>query len=330
MIIDPVMELFDLLASKANYREIAELFFRQELCESFREFQIKYEDREIALRGVFGRVSEEEKSLTNREINTFSEHLERLIGMRDSIIEFIEEARSSFTVIDMEARELAMQYLPKEARFELADIVMLPVPYDARVFRGRVFFDPLLARDLGIEGFTKFLSHEYHHSGRTSLKRPVELETSDEEDFIYSCFEMLEIEGIADLVFEVSCLHEIIPAFKRLREIRQDRFDNFQEQLEAASLIASRFLDGKLHGDALKKEMFLALFSKGANHPVGHRMAFEIDRALGRDTLVATVAHTSKFLEAYCEVAATKSYYVVESRLLDFVRDYETTRPEFG
>jgi hypothetical protein len=72
--------------------------------------------------------------------------------------------------------------------------------------------------------------------------------------------------------------------------------------------------------------MLRSLFLKGANHPVGYRMAFEIERAIGRDTLITAVAHPSKFLQAYYEVAANKDYYVFKGQLLDFVRDYETVR----
>lgn len=56
----------------------------------------------------------------------------------------------------------------------------------------------------GIQEFTGALSHEYHHSGRAFLRRPVELKIQDQGDLIYSRFEVQEIEFITGMVIQVS------------------------------------------------------------------------------------------------------------------------------
>lgn len=320
--IKPVLDLMKLYDENHSLDEVKAVFYSSGLEESFRQFMLDKEVESTCLEKAFieGFSTEE---LDNKSAK-FVDHASKILENKDRILKALPEFEEDFEDIDKKAQTLAREYLPKEANFSLAEIIFVMVPYDARVKEGKIYFDPLLATDLGKDGLIKFLAHEYHHSGRISVKPVIDLEnTLETENLIFSVFEMLELEGVADRVFEVSDLYEKIPRFVPLRNKRKKVFDNFEEYLRNSQMQILGALEGKFDFSEFRTGIFNALFMKGENHPVGHRMAFEIEKALGRDELVKCVASPTKFLKTYHRVAEGKGLFRFDKKITDFVSSFE-------
>lgn len=320
--IQPALDLIKLFQENHSLEEIEKVFYSTQLEESFHQFMLDKEVESTCLEKIF--VEGFSTEGLDKKSAMFVDHARKILENKDRILKTLSEFEEEFEDIDKKAQSIARAYLPESANFSLAEIIFVMVPYDARVKEGRIYFDPLLATDLGKDGIIKFLAHEYHHSGRISIEPAIDLEnTLETEKLIFSVFEMLELEGVADRVFEVSNLSDKIPGFIPLRDRREKVFDNFEEYLKKTQAPILSALDGKNDFNEFRDRLFHALFMKGENHPVGHRMAFEIEKTLGKEALVNCVASPSRFLKAYHKVAEENGFFRFDKKITDFVSSFE-------
>ena len=320
--IQPTIDLFRLLEGKPSEKELWTAFGSVFLKESFHQFQLNGEEYDC-----LERISRGDFSTTGLPQNAsrFVRHIKNMLDNSDRILEELTELSDNFGTVDGDAKAKAREYCPRIANCSLAEVIFMPVPYDARVKNGKIFFDPLLAADLGKNGFTGFLAHEYHHSGRMSLRRVIDLEQSCGcPELIYSVYEILELEGIADMVFEISQLYGIIPQLGRLRRFRQDVFEGFEGYLRSIQEVLLQAIDNKLNNRGLRTEIADILFMKGENHPVGHRMAYEIEAVFGTAGLLECVGSPSAFLKTYQKAARLRGLFTFNERIVKFVSSYDT------
>lgn len=218
-----------------------------------------------------------------------------------------------------QSAELANTYLPDEATIGNPLVVLLPTGRDGRVLDGVVYLDPRLLVELSLDELVRLIGHEFHHVGRGQI-RPFSVRANpDFEAYVVSCMESLELEGIADLVSEIT----EFKAFDSFREKRRCIFEDYARYLEQyQEAVVKRYCDPAERSLSMK-EISSAFYKEGQMHPVGHRMATEIQREMGKDELVACVGDPFEFLRCYQITAKRRGLFVFGERYISIMNSLE-------
>lgn len=222
------------------------------------------------------------------------------------------------SIIDQSA-SLANRYLPTEATVTDPLVVLLPTGRDGRVIDGIVYLDPRLILELSLDELIRLLAHEFHHVGRGQIRHFSARAKPDFEAYVVSCMESLEVEGIADLVSEIT----EFKAFDSIREKRRVIFENYARYLEEHQ---EAVVEG--HSEASERTLSMkkisnAFYKEGQMHPVGHRMATEIQRELGKDELVTCVGNPFDFLRCYQITAQRRGLFVFDEQYISIMNALE-------
>ena len=216
-----------------------------------------------------------------------------------------------------EAEALARDYLPARADFEGAQIVFVPMDRDAKVSASSVYFDPLPALALGVPGVTRLLGHELHHVARGRLATDgftgFDAEIGSSFGHVLGLFLVLaEMEGIADRIAEITLLEPELFAYARAG--RHATFDGYAVHLEKVQAAVREGITGVASLDVAAGR--IREIATELCHPIGFRMATEIESGLGKSRLRDCVADPVAFLDRYQEAAKAKGLFAFEDTVL--------------
>jgi hypothetical protein len=211
-------------------------------------------------------------------------------------------------------------YLPREASLPEATVVFLPIGYDSRVDGSSIYFDPVMAVMIGREGVTQLLSHELHHVSRFEMTGEVisgmgmvlDPWLADPNGLVRLWAALLEMEGIADCVFDLSELK--LPTHRQMIAARERVYRAYAYHLKT---VQKALLQGG-HGAAGPSTQHVNLAPRVLEHvhPIGARLAREIQDGLGRADLVECVGKPGLFLRRYQQVARSKGLFQFDPSLL--------------
>lgn len=219
--------------------------------------------------------------------------------------------------IRKEAIDRAKEYLPENATFEKFELYFIPLPRNAKIDLDRALCDPLLALDLGKESLVSIASHLVHHIGRDSVAEKFDLDSASSIDSIIEKFIILEMEGIANCVSNVKNL----PMMKRLKDFRERIGNEFEGYLEVLQELYLGYHQGNYEETdlaSLKKKTWLL---NSLLIPAGCRMAYEIESAFDRETLINTVGSPAKFLKMYQKAAEKNNLFLFEEITLKYLEE---------
>ena len=214
----------------------------------------------------------------------------------------------------------AQALLPVPVRLERAGVVFTPLDYDAMVDGNTVYFDPLLASMIGATGVARLLSHELHHIGRflltgeniSGLDPRLASRQLTWTELIRFWASLLEMEGIADMVFDVRDLS--LPSYRRAMARRDRVASSYGPHLRRVERILLKRPGGPRAGPgAMGRAMQVVL--KDA-HPLGKRMAETIRTEFGKQSLVRSVGHPERFFRAYQDAAVAARSFQFSEELL--------------
>ncbi len=215
--IRPVEEFLECLEEKSEPDRLRKVVCENPLKGMFRQFGVKKEDEDLCFSGMLGRS---DGGKNPPRVDAFVSYVNKILERRVEIRNFLEKLAKNEKTILSKARKNASKYLPEQASFEDIEVFFIPVPYDSRAEKEGIFFDPLLAFDIGEAGLIDYLSREFHHMGRDSTVHDDTFVPRNAEELAFFVFRKFEIEGIADLVFDVADL----PVFAGMkRERRKSR-----------------------------------------------------------------------------------------------------------
>jgi hypothetical protein len=250
----------------------------------------------------------------------FARYLSRLkssgLDLRESLSRLTTVAPRIRGVAGARARLL----LPSPVGLERARVVLIPMDYDSMVDGRTVYFDPLLVLMIGEAGVARFLSHEFHHIGRFLLTDENISGVSPRLDprrlswtgLIRFWASLLEMEGIADLVFDVCELK--LPLYRRMMARRERVTASYGLHLRRAERI---LLNPPVGSRAERREIGRAMqVILRDGHPLGKRMAQTIQTEFGRRKLVQCVGRPDRFFRAYQDAAAASGRFQFSEKLL--------------
>jgi len=256
----------------------------------------------------------------NSEGLRFARYLARLKSLEPKVAQSLVALKKVAPRIRQRAAAKAQSFLPSPVSLATTRVAFVPMDYDAMVDRTTVYFDPLLAVMIGEVGVTRLLSHEFHHIGRFLLTGEnisgIDLNLDPRRlswtGLIRFWASLLEMEGIADLVFDVRDLG--LPRYRPMMARRQRVTATYGQHLRRAERI---LLDRPVSGRAQRREIGRAMqvVLRDA-HPLGRRMAETVQSEFGRRKLIQCVGRPERFFRAYQDAAAASGVFRFSEELL--------------
>lgn len=223
----------------------------------------------------------------------------------------LEETLSRWKHADVtRAGELALAYLPKEARIRARIYPVIKPRDNTFVFDVKndpaIFFyiDPKMSR----EKFENTLAHELHHIGYAGScpSKQVSEEVSKFPPQVQSALTWIGGFGEGFAMLAAAGGPDIHPhAVSSVEE--RTRWDkdvaNFNDDLKKVEKFFLDVLEKRLTGDDIQKTGFTFFGTQGPWYTVGWKMAVLIEKTYGRDKLLECICNQRKLLSTYNEAA---------------------------
>ncbi len=250
----------------------------------------------------------------------FARYLSHLKSLEPGVTESFVRLKTAFPKIRERSAERAQSLLPSRVRLERARVVFVPLDYDAMVDRTTVYFDPLLALMVGEDGVARILSYEFHHIGRFLLTGENVSGMNPKLDprhltwtgLVRFWASILEMEGIADLVFDVKDLQ--LPIYRPMMARRERVTSSYGQHLRRAErILLNRPVSSRAERRAIGRAVQVVLRD---GHPLGKRMAETILVEFGKRRLIQSVGRPERFFRAYQDAAAQSGLFQFSEELL--------------
>lgn len=257
------------------------------------------------------------KSIDERR---FARYLSRLKSLEPGVTESFVRLKNAFPKIRERSAGKAQSLLPSLVRLERARVVFVPLDYDAMVDRTTVYLDPLLALMVGEAGVARILSHEFHHIGRflltgeniSGIEPKLDPRHLTWTGLVRFWASLLEMEGIADLVFDVTDLE--LPIYRAMMARRERVTSSYGRHLRRAErILLNRPVSSRAERRAIGRAVEIVLRD---GHPLGKRMAETIQVEFGKRRLIQSVGRPERFFRAYQDAAAKSGLFQFSEELL--------------
>ncbi|OAA29432.1 hypothetical protein AT15_01795 [Kosmotoga arenicorallina S304] len=312
---EPVFVLTELIKSRGmSFEDKFETIEGSTIDDMFNEFQVNEGEREKVLKAIFEENFSREG--LSKDASELVSYIESLKEKEREILSFAAEILPEEETIWNEVIERAREYLPENASFESFELFFTPMPRNARITPRSAYCDPLFALEVGKEGLISLCSHLAHHIGRGSIAKEFDFNPDSINDLIVEKFVFLEAEGIANCVSDARNL----PTMNKLKEFRDKIEDEFSGYLDILQELYLGYHRGEYKGnlESLKEKAWLL---NSFIVPAGCRMAFEIEKAFGREALVKTVGKPLEFLKLYQKAAEENNLFLFEEETFEYLEE---------
>lgn len=257
---------------------------------------------------------------TSIEERRFARYISQLKSLETGVTESLAKLKNAFSRIRRRSAEEAQSLLPARVGLERARVVFVPLHFDAMVDRTTVYFDPLLALMVGERGVTRVLTHEFHHIGRflltgeniSGINPRLDPRHLTWTGLIRFWASLLELEGVADLVFDVKDL--ALPVYRPMMARRECVTSTCARHLRRAErILLDRPVNSRAERRAIGRAVQILLRD---GHPLGKRLAEAILDEFGKPRLIQCVGRPERFFRAYQDAAANSGLFRFSEELL--------------
>lgn len=306
----PTLEILDFLGTDRPEEAATRFASTPTMTTVLRRFEVAQKRGPICLDMVSDPTSSTPRSAAE---GLLISHLSLLRERDAELRELLKELQHEEEIILERAFSRTREFLPRSTPLGEVSVVFVPLGYDARVDSNTVYFDPLLALLIGREGVTQFLSHELHHVGRfrmtgdnlSGMDLDLGARMADHRTFVRFWVSLLEMEGIADQIFDLAQLQ--LPVHRARVEERKRVKEQYAEHLSHAQ---DALLERGEKGTVPRQDLAPIASQVLENvHPLGARLAGDILGTLGKERLVEGVGRPERFLDLYQEVARSKGLF---------------------
>ena len=277
----------------------------------FSRFGVPPQEEDACLLAIYeGRFGTVTLSKDSAELISY---VKKILDNRSSILPFLSLVKKDQFRILETVVALARSYLPENASLNGLEVVFAPLPYNIAAEGGNVFIDPIYAFDMGTDLLQLVLAHAVHHVGRDSVTPEFNIDMASIRGKLLDMLVTLEREGVANRVFDSS----MIPQMERLRAFRRKVAEEYACHLETLQNIYLGNSSGKLPDKTAEKMFSETWLLNGYYQPISQRLAMEIEKAFGRESLKATVGNPVKFFETYQLSAYKNNLFLLDDSLIE-------------
>ncbi len=252
----------------------------------------------------------------------FAQHLQEVKLKRQELNVYLKSNQLSEY---KEAYQLSLQYLPEDLKDELPEMMIYIALFEDNGFGGKVITMDLLHLLKGTPLENRhFFGHEFHHALRNQSKTYT-LYDPDSSAFypIIEALNKMPLEGVASMIDKSKYFNEAYYSNTDAMSVtQQETVAEFQQLVKGAPTNLQR-IDSILTTDLPEVEKGKMIFQQlpWSGHAIGFYMARAIDKALGREKLIATQYSCIDFVLIYQEAAKMEEgLYQFSEKAIGFLR----------